>query len=89
VALQSEKQSRAEAQASIARAEAITAEEATNTARLTAIAQREKGIEITEAEKEAEKQATSIRVRARASSVRPPKIRRWRSPPAPAPRPMP
>jgi uncharacterized membrane protein YqiK len=65
VALQSEKQSRAEAQASIARAEAITAEEATNTARLTAIAQREKGIEITEAEKEAEKQATSIRVRAR------------------------
>lgn len=65
VALQSEKQSRAEAQASIARAEAITAEEATNTARLTAIAQREKDIEITEAEKEAEKQATSIRVRAR------------------------
>ena len=65
VALQSEKQSRAEAQASVARAEAITAEEATNTARLTAIAQREKDIEITEAEKEAEKQATSIRVRAR------------------------
>jgi uncharacterized membrane protein YqiK len=65
VALQSEKQSRAEAQAALARAEAITAEEATNTARLTAIAQREKDIEITEAEKEAEKQATSIRVRAR------------------------
>ncbi len=65
VALQSEKQSRAEAQASIARAEAITAEEATNTARLTAIAQREKDIEITESEKEAEKQATSIRVKAR------------------------
>lgn len=65
VALQSEKQSRAEAQAALARAEAITAEEATNTARLTAIAQREKDIEITEAVKEAEKQATSIRVRAR------------------------
>jgi len=65
VALQSEKQSRAEAQAAQARAEAITAEEAIHTAQLTAIAEREKRIEIIEAEKEAEKQATSIRVRAR------------------------
>jgi flotillin len=65
VALQSEKQSRAEAQAALARAEAITAEEAMNTARLTAIAEREKNVEIIEAEKEAEKQATSVRVRAR------------------------
>lgn len=65
VALQSEKQSRAEAQAALARAEAITAEEAMNTARLTAIAEREKNVEILEAEKEAEKQATSVRVRAR------------------------
>ena len=65
VALQSEKQSRAEAQAALARAEAITAEEAMDTARLTAIAEREKNVEIIEAEKEAEKQATSVRVRAR------------------------
>ncbi len=65
VALQSEKQSRAEAQAAQARAEAITAEEATITARLTAIAEREKNIEIIEAEKQAEKEATSVRVRAR------------------------
>lgn len=65
VALQSEKQSRAEAQAALARAEAITAEEAINTARLTAIAEREKNIEIIQAEKEAEKEATSVRVRAR------------------------
>lgn len=65
VALQSEKQSRAEGQAALARAEAITAEEAINTARLTAIAEREKAIEILQAEKEAEKEATSVRVRAR------------------------
>lgn len=65
VALQSEKQSRAEAQAAQARAESITAEEAINTAKLTAIAEREKNIEIIEAEKEAEKAATSVRVRAR------------------------
>lgn len=65
VALQSEQQSRAEAQAALARAEAITAEEAMNTARLTAIAEREKTIEILQAEKEAEKDATSVRVRAR------------------------
>jgi uncharacterized membrane protein YqiK len=65
VALQSEKQSRAEAQAALARAEAITAEEAINTAKLTAIAEREKNIEIIQAEKEAEKEATSVRVRAR------------------------
>lgn len=65
VALQSEKQSRAEAQAAQARAEAITAEEAINTAKLTAIAEREKTIEILQAEKEAEKEATSVRVRAR------------------------
>ncbi|MBJ2151655.1 flotillin family protein [Paracoccus sp. IB05] len=65
VALQSEKQSRAEAQAALARAESITAEEAINTARLTAIAEREKAIEILDAEKEAEKSATSVRVRAR------------------------
>ena len=63
--MQSEKQSRAEAQAALARAEAITAEEAMDTARLTAIAEREKNVEIIEAEKEAEKQATSVRVRAR------------------------
>ncbi|MFN3273253.1 MAG: flotillin family protein [Paracoccus sp. (in: a-proteobacteria)] len=65
VALQSEKQSRAEAQAALARAEAITAEEAINTAKLTAIAEREKTIEIIQAEKDAEREATSVRVRAR------------------------
>lgn len=65
VALQSEKQSRAEAQAALARAEAITAQEAIDTAKLTAIAERNKRIEIIEAEKEAEKSATSVRVRAR------------------------
>ncbi len=65
VALQSEKQSRAEAQAAAARAEVTTAEEAVNTAKLTAIAERERRIEIIEAEREAEKQATSVRVRAR------------------------
>lgn len=65
VALQSEKQINAEAQAAQARGGLVEAEEQVNTARLTAIAQRERAIEIIEAEKEAERQATSIRVRAR------------------------
>lgn len=65
IALQSEKQINAEAQAAQARGGLIEAEEQVNTARLTAIAERERRIEIIEAEKEAERQATSIRVRAR------------------------
>lgn len=66
VARNSELRSKAEAAANTARAEAIVAEEAIRTAKDTEIADREKKIAVIVAEQEAEREATGIRVRARA-----------------------
>lgn len=65
VAASSEMQYRAEANAANARAEAIEAEEKVTTAKVLAIAEREKQVAVLSAEQDAEQRATSIRVQAR------------------------
>ena len=62
----SEAESRARASADTARAEAIKAQEAIETARATAQAEREKDIAVIEARREAERSATSLRLAAEA-----------------------
>lgn len=66
VARKSEEESQARASADIARAEAKKASEAIETARAVAEADRSKQIALIEAEKEAERQATGIRLAAQA-----------------------
>ncbi len=66
VAEKSKEQSLADKQANQALAEAVRSEEQVITAKQVEIAEREKAIEILEAQKEAERQATSIRVAAEA-----------------------
>ena len=69
VARKSEEESHARASADTARAEAIKAEEAVETARAVAEAQRQSEITLIEAEREAERQATGIRVSAQAEKA--------------------
>ena len=66
VAEKSKEQSEAQAQADDARAKAVQAEEKVVTARENEVAERQKGIELIEASKEAERQAISITVAAQA-----------------------
>jgi uncharacterized membrane protein YqiK len=66
VANKSREQSEADAAANLARSEAVKAEEAVRTSRDVAVAEREKQIELIEAEKTAQQQAISIKVAASA-----------------------
>ncbi|WP_208348589.1 flotillin family protein [Pseudaestuariivita rosea] len=66
IAQKSEEESRARASADTARAEAKKASEAIETARSVAAAEREKQIALIEAEREAEREATKIRLAAQA-----------------------
>ncbi|MFY8106945.1 MAG: flotillin family protein [Elstera sp.] len=66
ISQKSRDQSEAEAAANLARAEAAKAEEAVTTARQVAAAEREKSIQLIEAEKLAEQNAISVRVSASA-----------------------
>lgn len=66
IATKSSEQSNADAAANLARAEAVKAEEAVNTARQVAVAEREKSIQLIEASKEAEQNAISVKVSASA-----------------------
>ncbi|QBF32820.1 flotillin family protein [Thalassococcus sp. S3] len=66
IAQKSEEESRARASADTARAEATKAQEAIETARSVAMAQREKEIALIEAQREAEREATKIRLAAAA-----------------------
>ncbi len=66
IAEKSQEQSVAQAEADKARALAVTAEERVTTARQTEIAERQKGIELVEARKEAERQAIGLTVAAEA-----------------------
>ncbi|GAB2516044.1 flotillin family protein [Microbulbifer agarilyticus] len=69
VAEKSKEQSVADQQANVARADAIKAEEQVRTAQDVEVAERDKRIEIIEAQKEAERQATSIKVAAEAEKA--------------------
>ena len=66
IATKSREQSEADATANLARAEAVKAEEAVNTARQVAVAEREKNIQLIEASKEAEQSAIAVKVSASA-----------------------
>jgi uncharacterized membrane protein YqiK len=66
IATKSREQSDADADANLARAEAVKAEEAVNTARQVAVAEREKSIQLIEATKEAEQNAIAVKVSASA-----------------------
>jgi uncharacterized membrane protein YqiK len=66
VANKSREQSEADASANLARSEAVKAEEAVKTSREVAVAEREKQIELIEAEKAAQQQAIAVRVAATA-----------------------
>jgi len=66
IATKSREQSEADATANLARAEAVKAEEAVNTARQVAVAEREKSIQLIEASKEAEQSAIAVKVSASA-----------------------
>ena len=66
IATKSREQSDADSAANLARAEAVKAEEAVNTARQVAVAEREKSIQLIEASKEAEQNAISVKVSASA-----------------------
>jgi uncharacterized membrane protein YqiK len=66
IANKSREQSEADAAANLARAESVKAEEAVNTARQVAVAEREKNIQLIEASKEAEQNAISVKVSASA-----------------------
>ncbi|MEO1775536.1 MAG: flotillin domain-containing protein [Pseudomonadota bacterium] len=64
IATKSEEESRARASADTARAEAVKAAEAIETAKQTAEAEREKAVALIEAQREAEREATRIRLAA-------------------------
>lgn len=66
ISTKSREQSDADAAANMARAEAVKAEEAVNTARQVAVAEREKAIQLIEATKEAEQNAIAVKVSANA-----------------------
>ena len=66
IARKSQEQSQADAVANEARAEAVKAEEAVNTAREVAIAERGKSIQLIDATREAEQSAISVKVSAEA-----------------------
>ncbi len=66
IAKKSEEQSKADAAANLAKSEAVKAEEAVNTARNVAIAEREKSIQLIGAMQEAEQLAISVKVSAEA-----------------------
>ncbi len=66
VAVKSKEQSEAQAQADLARADAVKAEEAVVTARMSEQAEREKQIELVEAAKEAERAALGVKIAAEA-----------------------
>jgi len=69
IANKSREQSEADAAANLARAHAVKAEEAINTAREVAIAERDRNIQLIEATKEAEQGAIAIKVNAAAEKV--------------------
>ncbi|WP_445360753.1 flotillin family protein [Microbulbifer sp. EKSA005] len=69
VAEKSKEQSLADQQANVARAEAVKAEEQVRTAKDVEVAERDKRIEIIEAQKVAERQATGIKVMADAEKA--------------------
>jgi len=66
ISTKSREQSDADAAANLARADAVKAEEAVNTARQVAVAEREKDIQLIEASKEAEQNAIAVKVSAAA-----------------------
>lgn len=66
IAAKSEEQSHAQAKANEALADAVRAEQAVETARKTAEADREKGVALIEASKDAETQAVRVTIKARA-----------------------
>lgn len=66
ISTKSREQSDADAAANLARAEAVKAEEAVNTARLVAVAERDKAIQLIDAAKDAEQLAISVKVSAAA-----------------------
>lgn len=66
IATKSREQSDADAAANLAKAEAVKAEEAVNTARQVAVAERDKSIQLIEAAKEAEQSAIAVKVSASA-----------------------
>lgn len=66
IATKSREQSDADAAANLAKAEAVKAEEAVNTARQVAVAERDKSIQLIEATKEAEQNAIAVKVSASA-----------------------
>jgi uncharacterized membrane protein YqiK len=66
ISTKSREQSDADAAANLARADAVKAEEAVNTARQVAVAEREKNIQLIEASKEAEQNAIAVKVSAAA-----------------------
>jgi uncharacterized membrane protein YqiK len=66
IANKSREQSDADAAANLARSEAVKAEEAVNTSRQVAVAEREKSIQLIEASKEAEQNAIAVKVSASA-----------------------
>jgi len=69
IANKSREQSEADAAANLARAEAVKADEAVTTARQVEIAERDKNIQLIEAEKEAEQSAIAIKVAAAAEKA--------------------
>jgi uncharacterized membrane protein YqiK len=69
IAIKSKEQSEAEAEASVARARMVQAEESVVTVRQSEIAEREKRIELIEAAKEAERQAIKLKVAAEAEKA--------------------
>lgn len=66
IAKKSEEESKAKAEADAARAKAVEAEEAVETARKVAEGERNKRLTLIEAEEQAEREATSMRVKAKA-----------------------
>lgn len=66
IATKSREQSVADAEANLARAEAVKAEETVNTARQVAVAERDKAIQLIEASKDAEQNAIAVKVSASA-----------------------
>jgi len=69
IANKSREQSEADAAANLARAEAVKADEAVTTARQVEIAERDKNIQLIEAEKEAQQSAIAIKVAAAAEKA--------------------
>ena len=69
IANKSKEEAAADASASLARAEAVKAEEQVETARKTEVANRDKAIAVIKAEEEAEQQAVAVRVTAQAEKT--------------------